>query len=65
MDHRIEPGDDDIRCRMDGRVKPGQTRIDSGVCILHRSFTNPAYGESRLKRVLLRLKLRWGGVRVA
>jgi hypothetical protein len=31
----------------------------------HRSFTNPAYGESRLKRGSLRLKLRWGGVRVA
>jgi hypothetical protein len=30
------------------------TRIDSAACILHRSFTNPAYGESRLKRGSLR-----------
>ena len=35
------------------------TRINATPPILHRSFTNPAYGESRLKRGLLRLKLRW------
>jgi hypothetical protein len=31
------------------------TRINSAACILHRSFTIPAYGESRLKRVSLQL----------
>src|SRR5258708_11006864 len=31
------------------------TRIDSAARILHRSFTNAAYGKSRLKRVSLRL----------
>src|SRR5258708_24974393 len=31
------------------------TRIDSAARILHRSFTNAAYGKSRLKRGSLRL----------
>jgi hypothetical protein len=57
---------------VDGRVKPGQDEFVVPPAFLfgnpargHRSFTIPAYGESRLKRGSLRLKLRWGGVRVA